>query len=251
MSRTLSLLLAAAVLAIPLLTGYAAEPSAPIGGHSSASTDSLFKLLTKYNIAVFSKGPKFAEGTPDAVKQRAADVKKSVTALVQSGTLVGAVQVHDAPEVQWVYFFKTESLEQVSAIMNGAPNVAAGVYKPTAFSIWGTRGLGARYKADAKTKENLYMTVFTKGTSWRSETDAVTREKISEASDLVWNAYKKGNVRFYAVPENKDARIRLLLIGKGSSIKEVADAVNATNTVKSGWFKAETFKVTVAEGILP
>jgi hypothetical protein len=251
MTRILSAVLVALLLTVPLFAGLAAGPSGPIGGKTSASADSLMKMLTRYNIAVFSKGPKFAGGIPEEVKRLQADMKKSVAALVQSGTLVGAVQVHDAPEVQWVHFFKTESLEQTSAIMNGAPSVAAGVYTPSAHKIWGTRGLGAKYKADAKTKEDLHMVVFTKGDSWRSEADAVTREKIAEASDYVWNAYKKGNVRFYAVPADSEAKIRLLLIGKGKSLKDVAAAVNATSTVKSGWFKAEVFKVTVAEGVLP
>ena len=251
MNRVLPALILAALLAVPLVTAPAGGPAEPIGGKSSGSVDSLARLLTKYNIAVFTKGPNFATSTPEQMKERAAGFKKSVAVLVESGTLVGAVQVHDAPEAQYIYFFKTESLDQVSAIASGAPNVAAGVFKPVVSTVWGTRGLGKKYRADAKTKEDLHMVIFSKGSSWRDQNDAETREKVSEATDYVWNAYKNGGVRFFAMPEEKAANIRLLIIGKGKSLKNVADAVNATTSVKSGWFKAEVFKVTVLEGILP
>lgn len=251
MNRLLSAFVVAVVLAVPLVTAFADGPAGPIGGKPSGSVDSLARLLTKYNIAVFGKGPNFATAKPEEVKARAEGMKKSVAALVNSGMLVGAVQVHDAPDAQYIFFFKTDSLSQVTAIVNGAPNVAAGVFKPVASTVWGTRGLGKKYKANVTTKEDLHMVILSKGASWRDQNDAETREKVSEATDYVWNGYKNGNVRFFAMPDDKASTIRLLLIGKGKSLKNVADAVNATTTVKSGWFKADVFKVTVLEGILP
>lgn len=215
------------------------------------TADALLASLTKYQIGLVWRGPKW---TPDASGKMADHRKKhkeDIAGLVKNGTLVGSAEVVGDGDFRGVIFFKVQTPEEATTIVNGTYAVKQEFLKATVHQVWGTKGLGKELKGGISgSKKNYYLAVYSKGKAWRAEADEKTREQIKALQARVSEYLNKGVVKFYAAIDDTGPT-RGVMIFSAASLGDAKKRINDGEAVKSGWFATAVYKCAVPDGVLP
>jgi len=220
-----------------------------------AREDLSLAKLTKYYIAVLSKGPSWSE---EKLKANMEKNREHIRKLVLDGKLVGAATSAGDGNVRSLFFFKTSKQEEVEGILKNAPSVKEGILGGSVHEVWGTRGLGKDVREKMKedperqlAREKHYLVVYSKGSEWSEKTNEETRGKLAESFQSINRLWKSGTLRFFAAVGDTKQDVRALGIFASSSPDEAMTVASDDPGVKDGWFTVKVFPVAIAEGVLP
>ena len=210
--------------------------------------------LTKYYIAVFSKGPAWSEEQVKATMQKN---REQIRKLVADGKIVGAAMSQGDGDVRSLFFLKTSKQAEAEELVKNAPSVKAGLLTGSVHEVWGTKGMGSGLKETMKdpdkklAQEKMYLVVYSKGPEWSAKEDEATRAKIADSYKSINRLWKSGTLRFFAAVADTKKDVRALGIFASSSTDEAMTVASDDPGVKGKWFTVKVFPVTVAEGVLP
>jgi hypothetical protein len=219
----------------------------------------LVASMTKYQVGVLWKGPKWTDEASAMVDQRIREKSHAWRAAVTDGKLVGAVRVLDPVDLWGLLFFKIDSPEEMEMIAQNAQSVKDGLLAAQVVKVWGTRGLGSGLQEKLTDDPNAppekqvyYMAIFRKGESWLEDAeDPKTREATSEGIQFLYDLYKNGNLRYYAAVEDFTLKARGMAVLSASSQEEALSMISQSPMVQKKYLTVDVTGVEILEGVLP
>ena len=213
--------------------------------------EKLFSMLTKYYVAVYRTGPQWTGTSEKQIEERMAIQANDIKKLVKSGKLVGFVQVTDSSYIKGVAFFKGGTQKEARAIVEKGKAVKDGLLKVEVYEIAGTHGLGAgAEKGPNNEKTTYYLTILSKGEIWTDQPGKDDGLMIDTHAANVIKLQESGTLRFYGAVIGTSL-VRNISLVSGSSVEEVKTKLGAGPLIQKGWFTAEVYSCTIAEGTLP
>jgi hypothetical protein len=212
--------------------------------------------MTKYQVGVLWKGQNYSEAKVAERIQAATDNMKNS---VVEGKLVGALRVENPVDLWGMFFFKTESPDEMKSIAENSVLVKDGLLNGEVVKVWGTRGLGTGISAALKENpdseiaaETYYMAIYRKGENWSEKSDdPVTRETTQEGMQYMFDIYKTGALRYYAAVEDVTRKARGMAIISAASADEALALAQKGPMVEKKWLTVEVTPVRILSGVLP
>ncbi|MDH4069663.1 MAG: hypothetical protein OEV30_04510 [Ignavibacteria bacterium] len=224
--------------------------------------DSPMKLLatmTKYNVGVIWKGPKWTDQSESMINKRIEETSHEWKKSIADGKLVGAIRVADPKDLWGLLFFKTDNKYEMETIAMNALSVQEGALDGTIVTVWGTKGLGRGLAKSLKedpdaelSREEHYMAIYRKGKKWSDKADdPATREATSEGIKYLYELHRNGDLLYYAALEDYSRDARGVAVLKAGSRGEAYKLASAGPMVGKDWLTVEIKRVYIVGGILP
>jgi len=258
MTRVFAFLAVVALLIAPGCQRQASDEAqtGSAGQEQEKAVNVLARSLSRYSAVIMWQGARWGERSAQELDQQRAKNIENVRAMVKAGTLVGAASVTGNADCKSIYFLKTESLSEAISLVGSAYSVQEELFSPEVHTVYGTKGLGEalRESPGEVTSEmpatTYYLAIYSKGDGWREEADEVTRNLSNEHAKRILSLKESGKLKFYAVIADMGPT-RAIAIFQAASLDQARAQVMNGQAVKTEWFTARVYEVTVPEGILP